>query len=393
MRKSKLLFFLFPTALAFGALSFATPKQSFARVQADDDKKVSINIANDGGWNPYGWGSHGVSDDGLTDTVTANNQANMWGSGFLDFSKHENIEIEVSFSAYDSTEDPIGYSSDGLDIYIKSADNSTVYGIFRIWSQGWGTYNGTHPVKLWEDEWGEVTETFDSTGGGQTNVILGDAISSSSFKLRFNRTHGIEFWNVWEKWGYSANQTVTDRIVERMNSADTFSLVFTAEGGFARGVTVTLKSYNGQSFANSGGYFTDDVAPEIMSGEGGSIAAYQPFNCNATAWDVFDGDVNVNYLDSADQAISMPYYFKESGSETVKIVAVDSKANSSNKQLSYTVGNITAESFAAWLLMDHGTQSCSDKYNEAKLAYRSLSPDENTTDLPIFKKLVSPSEK
>ena len=89
-------------ALAACAFSVAAANQNsrkVAKVSATSNE-VAISIA-DGDWNPFGWGSKSVSASGLVDSVSADNEANMWHSDFLNFDKHENIEMELSFSAYD----------------------------------------------------------------------------------------------------------------------------------------------------------------------------------------------------------------------------------------------------------------------------------------------------
>ena len=367
-------------ALAACAFSVAAANQNsrkLAKVSATSNE-VAISIA-DGGWNPFGWGSKSVSASGLVDSVTADNEANMWHSDFLNFDKHENIEMELSFSAYDDDEDPIGNNSDGLDIYMKSADNNTVYGIFRIWSKAWGAHNGTHSIRLWGGNWGASAENdadFPASRGGATAVIKGDATSASSFKFRFNKTNGIEFWDVWDDWSHCGVSNVTDPIINGFNSDGGFSLVFGADGGFAKDISITLKAYNGQSFANDGAVFTDNVGPEIVHANGGSVGKYQPVPHTASAWDVFGGDREVSYLDSTDQPA--PAYFAETGEVALKAVANDGNTNASEAAMNFTVGSPTASSFAAWLLMDH-SETCAEKYHQAKLIFKELSADEKTS--------------
>lgn len=363
---------------AFSSLAALNHKDSNGFVKADaTSNEVAIDIA-DGGWNPFGWGSKSVSANGLVDTVTANNEANMWHSDFLNFDKHENIEMELSFSAYDDIDDPIGVNDDGLDIWMKSADNSTVYGIFRIWSASWGTHKGTHSTKLWGGEWGPSAwedKDFPASRGGATAVIKGDATSASSFKLRFNKTYGIEFWDTWDDWSHCGVSDVTDSIINGFNSENGFSLVFSANGGFRRGVSVTLKSYNGQSFANDGVNFVDNVGPEIVNANGGNVNKYQPVPHEASAWDVFGGDREVSYLNTSAQLF--PEYFDETGETVVKVVASDGNGNNSHTSMNFTVGNPTASSFAAWLLMEH-TEECASKYQKAKNIFKELSSEERT---------------
>ena len=368
------------TALAGALVANSIDNGNVAYAATGD---VAISIA-DGSWNPFGWGTKSVSTSGLVDTVAANNQANLWSSDFLNFNKHDVIDLEISLDSYDSSTVNLGNNSDGLNIEIKSSDNNTTYGVLQIWTSAWGVTNGTHSMKMYGGNYTTSTETATDfpVEGEETNTnstIKGDATSSSSFFIRLSKAHGIGFKNSWDKWSFCSNTSVTEPLTTAINNGTALSVVIGADGGFARETKITLKSYNGQSFANDGVNFTDNVGPEIVTNtSGGDIPMYTPLGAiNANAQDVFSGDCTVTKKYNNAEVSAADAYFPTSGSHTLELVASDGVGNSTSKSLSFNVTDPTAQSFAQWMLVDHSA-SCDNKYATAKNMFKALSADEKT---------------
>jgi len=346
---------------------------------------VAISKADDGGWNPFGWGTHGVSTSGLTDSIGANNEANLWSSDFINLQKHDNCDLEFSFDSYDSTDDNLGNWGDGLDFYIKSADNNTTYLILRVWSDAWGKHNGTHSTCVYSGDWNTSTENGDDFneigGGGHTNVISGDAASNSSFNLRLDKEHGLSFKNSWGSYSYCTKTEITGALATAISQNTALSIVIGAQGGFARNTVVTLKSYNGQSFANDGVNFTDNMGPEVITSNGGDMAKYSPLGKVAVScWDVFSGDCQVSEKKADGTAFTnSDVYFNSLGEHTLSFTSVDGLGNSSTRDATYNVTNPTAVSMNDWMMAEHASDyQCAQKYSDAKNMFKGLDTTERS---------------
>lgn len=376
---------LLPITLFAAGSAFALSQKQVQMKEAKALTAVTIADKVNTDWNPFGWGSKGFSDAGLTDKVTANNEANLWGNFMLNFTNYDAIELEFSFDAYDNDEEAnISNGSDAVDFYVKSTDNNTQYGMLRVWTKGWGAaVRADHPGVIYGSGWGQSTSTFiDEDGHSENSSIKGSFVSSSSIKIRISRTMGIEVGNSWDKYSHSSDASIIETTTNGLKSADAFSLVIGGDGGFARDLTVTLKTINGQSLANDGTYFLSDEDPEILVEDfDDEIDAYEQVNLpGAKAVDALDGVQSVKAYDGEEE-FSGPLLVKTAGSKTITYKYEDASGNKVSKNIVYTVGAPTAASFASWLMGTH-TDTCLNKYKEAKGVYNSLAAEEKEKFVP-----------
>lgn len=379
--------FLLPSLAGIAALTAGifgvTNSQQVAEVKAASD--VSISIA-DGGWNPFGWGTKSVSNAGLVDTVARNNEANLWNSGFLDMSKHENVDLEFSFDSYDSSSTDIGISGAGLDFMIRNAnDYNTIYGGLRVWTDSWGYHNGSHSIQLFGNDWDihvDKDEDFDVVGGGGHNAtISGDASSDKSFNIRLNKSYGLAFKNTWDSWSNCNKSYITSPLITALNNGTPIMITIGGQGGFERETKITLKSYNGQSFANDGVNFTDNIGPEVRPSGSGDMARYTPLGSlqPSSMWDVFGGDCTIV---EKHKAMDTPFvnddeYFPTNGQHYISFKVSDARGNITWQTDEYNVIDPTSNSFAAWLMANHVSEyTCAARYADAKTMFKGLSSDE-----------------
>lgn len=267
--------------------------------------------------------------------ATINNDASV--SREFSIANGETVELEFSLGLFDSDGNVISKSqnSSAIDIIIYDANNvvgDTGLAILRIWTDGWGALNGAHPSVLYANGWG--------LGVTPEQAISGDATLSSSFKIAFNKenlimakVHGQEEMVRLD----DANNTYLNGAKNLFEDVDSLVFKIAGENGFTNDTEVVIRSLNGQSLANTDGYFTDNVKPEFLdSTVKTSLSLNEEYTIPTEAYDLFGG---VTYsLKIGEEVIDGKTFTATTADQmNVTLVAKDLAGNEATKDYTFEV--------------------------------------------------------
>jgi len=251
---------------------------------------------------------------------------------------NDKISIEISAKLFDATGNKITQSqgsdlkgSDALDIYIFKAGSENQLGLLRIWTNAWGSRNGNHSYHLYGNGW-------DNQGTGL--AIMGDATEDSSFFIQLDKENFISSYVSGQEGivPLGTSSIISDR-KEALKGIDQVYFKIQGENGFTNETQITIKSINGQSLANDGTSFIDDVAPTFNNASvNKTLMINEPYEIPVEANDVLS-DVTYKVRIDGVETDGKTFTPTTKGTMNVTLIAIDSVGNTSEKEFTFEISD------------------------------------------------------
>lgn len=246
---------------------------------------------------------------------------------------NDKISIEISAKLFDASGNQISKSqnSDALDIYIYQAGTENQLGLLRIWTNAWGSRNGNHSYHLYGNGW-------DNQGTGL--AIMGDATEDSSFFIQLDKENFISSYVSGQEGivPLGTSSIISDR-KEALKDIDQVYFKIQGENGFTNETQITIKSINGQSLANDGTNFIDDVAPTFNDASvNKTLMINEPYEIPVEANDVLS-DVTYKVRIDGVETEGKTFTPTTKGTMNVTLIASDSVGNISEKEFTFEISD------------------------------------------------------
>ena len=246
---------------------------------------------------------------------------------------NDKISIEISAKLFDASGNQISKSqnSDALDIYIYQASTENQLGLLRIWTNAWGSRNGNHSYHLYGNGW-------DNQGTGL--AIMGDATEDSSFFIQLDKENFISSYVSGQEGivPLGTSSIISDR-KEALKDIDQVYFKIQGENGFTNETQITIKSINGQSLANDGTNFIDDVAPTFNNASvNKTLMINEPYEIPVEANDVLS-DVTYKVRIDGVETEGKTFTPTTKGTMNVTLIASDSVGNISEKEFTFEISD------------------------------------------------------
>lgn len=275
--------------------------------------------------------------EGAKMSITGNTSGNAWEKGgkinwngelnhVFDVSNGQTVDFKFSLGLVDA--DATSNNGDQFDIVFNSG--STELFRLRVYFTSGSVTNGSHSVDLYKG--GEWTSCV------QDIWVSGDASLSSEFHLAFNKEDLLlaKYNGSNEMRPVDVNGTLKEKIKDILPSVENINVDVRGDNGFNKNVDFVVKEINGQSLANDGTYFTEDIAPVLTVGTVGAATAGEEYVLPVKTADLFTAPENVKYHVDFGGAAAEDYtytdgenkvVFNKAGNYTLKVTAEDSAGN------------------------------------------------------------------
>lgn len=258
---------------------------------------------------------------------------NTSSSTTFSLANNDKISIEISAKLFDSSGNQISKSqnSDALDIYIYQAGSENQLGLLRVWTNAWGSRNGNHSYNLYGSGW-------NNQGAGL--AIMGDATEDSSFYIQLDKENFVSSY-VGGQDGIvplGNSDIISDR-KEALKDIDQVYFKIQGENGFTNETEITIKSINGQSLANDGTSFIDNVAPTFNKASvNKTLMINEPYEIPVNAYDLFS-DVTYKVRIDGVETDGKTFTPATKGIMNVTLIASDSVGNVSEKEFTFEISD------------------------------------------------------
>ena len=270
------------------------------------------------------------------------NHESMIGALSLDAYGKASITFSVGLYNGDGSEISKSQNSYGFDVaFYKSSscgDNDQVARV-RIWTNSGNALNGSHSTVVYSNGWGNSTDG---------KWIIGDATLSSSFTIQLDRTNLISAPcnGVTTPVRLAGSNEWVESQLSVLDGVDNVWVRFEGDNGFAKSTTIILKEINGQSLANDGTYFIDNVAPAFLKADvPASITVDEEYEIPTEAFDLLS---SVSYSVKIGENVTDGKKFTPTdvGDLAVQLIATDAAGNVAKKDYVFNVlSNIAAPTF------------------------------------------------
>lgn len=254
------------------------------------------------------------------------------------------VIVEFSVRLFDADGNPVSRSQNttALDIYIKDAYNdATQLGLLRIWTDSGSPKNGNHSCEVFSYDWDHKVES--------SYWIQGDATAESRFTVCFDRENFISSY-VGGQDGLVplANDEMLAERREALKDIRAIAFYIGGDNGFTANAEVVIRSVNGQSLANTDGYFTDTVAPSFQAAAvAATLNAREEYTIPTEAFDLLS-EVTYSLKIGDDVIPGKTFTPTEAGDLDVTLVATDAAGNAAEKTYTFhVVSNIAPPAITA----------------------------------------------
>lgn len=324
-------FFFMVAIMVVAAGTFSAPK-----ISAQDNKTpVSALDA----WKIVSWWDSSTSyvSEGAKMSIQGNTDGNAWEKGgkinwngeldhVFDVSNGQTVDFKFSLGLADA--DATSNNGDQFDVVFNSNDKELFR--LRIFFTAGSITNGSHSVDLYKGgEWTSLVQDI---------WVSGDASLSSEFHFAFNKEDLLlaKYNGSDEMRPVDVNGTLKKELSDILPSVESINVDIRGNNGFNKNVDFVVKEINGQSLANDGANFTEDIAPVISVGTVGAATVGENYTLPVKTADLFTATDSIKYhVDFGDAASEDYTYtdgqnqvtFNKAGNYTLKVTAEDSAGN------------------------------------------------------------------
>lgn len=262
----------------------------------------------------------------------------------LSFDISDTLELEISVKMYDATtntqlSESVNDGGGALEFYFTDSTTNKDFAMVRIWVNSGGWTNADHSFEIYNI-------VNDSTVWASQKAadywVKGDATGNNKFKFIFDKENIISSYVGGNDSPVAlGNAAFIETAKNAIKDAGGIYVRVKGSNGFTKDTDVTLCSINGQSLANDGTNFVDNVAPIFTKSSLAKVLkevpAYEEYEIPVIANDLFS---SVTYTVSIDgnQKVAGKKITLMPGSHEVTISAIDLGGNITSK--SFTINAI-----------------------------------------------------
>lgn len=260
------------------------------------------------------------------------------------FDVSDSLTLEILVKMYDtSTSTQLSESvNDGggaLEFYFTNSSTNRDFAMLRIWANSGGWTNADHSFEIYNI----VNDSTIWTSQKAADYwVKGDATGNNKFKFIFDKENIISSYVGGNDSPVAlGNAAFIETAKNAIKDAGGIYVRVKGSNGFTKDTDVTLCSINGQSLANDGTNFLDNVAPIFTKSSLAKVLkevpAYEEYEIPVIANDLFS---SVTYTVSIDgnQKVAGKKIILMPGSHEVTISAIDLGGNITSK--SFTINAI-----------------------------------------------------
>lgn len=262
----------------------------------------------------------------------------------LSFDISDTLELEISVKMYDATtntqlSESVNDGGGALEFYFTDSTTNKDFAMVRIWVNSGGWTNADHSFEIYNIV---NDSTVWTSQKGADYWVKGDATGNNKFKFIFDKENIISSYVGGNDSPVAlGNAAFIETAKNAIKDAGGIYVRVKGSNGFTKDTDVTLCSINGQSLANDGTNFVDNVAPIFTKSSLAKVLkevpAYEEYEIPVIANDLFS---SVTYTVSIDgnQKVAGKKITLMPGSHEVTISAIDLGGNITSK--SFTINAI-----------------------------------------------------
>lgn len=279
-------------------------------------------------------GADTVGDDAWWHRTAMPNHESMENGFSIDATGKVTFEFSVGF--YDDSGNLLTKSRNGsaFDVTFYKAQrrwDEDVIGRLRIYTDSGSWNNGNHSMEI-------HTSGYTNKGNG-SKWIKGDATLSSKFYVQVDKENYISSY-------VGGSDDVTRLIADDnlqeglnlLNGVDKIWVYFGGDNGFTNSTDVIVRSIGGQSLANDGTNFTDNVAPIFMAADVPATLPYgEEYTLPVDAYDLLGAVTYEVSVNGGARVAGKTFTPNQAGETTVTLYATDAVGNESHKDFVFDV--------------------------------------------------------
>lgn len=258
------------------------------------------------------------------------------------FDVSDSLTLEILVKMYDaSTNTQLSESvNDGggaLEFYFTNSSTNKDFAMLRIWANSGGWTNADHSFEIYNI----VNDSTIWTSQKAADYwVKGDAAGNNKFTLVFDKENIVSSYvGGNDSLVTLGNSTFIETAKTAISDASGVYVRVKGSNGFTKNTDVTLCSINGQSLANDGTNFIDDVAPTFNNASvNKTLMINEPYEIPVEANDVLS-DVTYKVRIDGVETEGKSFTPTTKGTMNVTLIASDSAGNISEKEFTFDISD------------------------------------------------------
>lgn len=270
------------------------------------------------------------------------------------FDVSDSLTLEILVKMYDAStntqlSESVGDSGCALEFYFANSSTNKDFAMLRIWANSGGWTNADHSFEIYNI----VNDSTIWTSQKAADYwVKGDAAGNNKFTLVFDKENIVSSYvGGNDSLVTLGNSTFIETAKTAISDASGVYVRVKGSNGFTKNTDVTLCSINGQSLANDGTNFVDNVAPVFTKSSvakvAGEVPAYQEYEIPAEGNDLFG---SVAYAISVDgnEKVGGKKFTPTPGNHEVTLCATDLGGNVTSKSFTLNATYSAATFIDEW---------------------------------------------